>query len=144
MFVYAVPPYFVTNIAPNYEALSQRISSKVKFSRQNPFSVQISLDHLDYPGEELLRLIGEKLLGVYETAYQMNFNHELQRENIAALAAGCASLLSTSHRRHFVKSLVTMLTEQRVAGEHIYEEDNLNGVLRDVTEQLGRTETGEY
>ena len=62
----------------------------------------------------------------------------------AALAAGCASLLSTSHRRHFVKSLVTMLTEQRVSGEHIYEEDNLNGVLRDVTEQLGRTETGEY
>ena len=61
-----------------------------------------------------------------------------------ALAAGCASLLSTSHRRHFVKSLVTMLTEQRVTGEHIYEEDILNGVLRDVTEQLGRTETGEY
>jgi len=144
LFVYAVPPYFVTNIAPNYEALSQRISSKVKFSRQNPFSVQISLDHLDYPGEELLRLIGGKLLGVYETAYQMNFNHELQSENIAALAAGCASLLSTSHRRHFVKSLVTMLTEQRVTGEHIYEEDTLNGVLRDVTEQLGRTETGEY
>lgn len=144
LFVYAVPPYFVTNIAPNYEALSQRISSKVKFSRQNPFSVQISLDHLDYPGEELLRLIGEKLLGIYETAYQMNFNHELQRENIAALAAGCASLLSTSHRRHFVKSLVTMLTEQKVSGEHIYEEENLNGVLRDVTEQLGRTETGEY
>ena len=144
LFVYAVPPYFVTNIAPNYEALSQRISSKVKFSRQNPFSIQISLDHLDYPGEELLRLIGEKLLRVYETAYAMNFTHELQRENIAALAAGCASLLSTSHRRHFVKSLVTMLTEQRVSGEHIYEEDNLNGVLRDVTDQLGRTETGEY
>ncbi len=144
LFVYAVPPYFVTNIAPNYEALSQRISSKVKFSRQNPFSVQISLDHLDYPGEELLRLIGEKLLNVYETAYEMNFNHELQRENIAALAASCASLLSTSHRRHFVKSLVTMLTEQRVTGEHLYEEDNLNGVLRDVTEQLGQTETGEY
>ena len=100
--------------------------------------------HLDYPGEELLRLIGEKLLGVFETAYQMSLNHELQRENIAKLAAGCASLLSTSHRRHFVKSLVTMLTEQRVAGEHIYEDDNLNGVLRDVTEQLGRTETGEY
>jgi hypothetical protein len=144
LFVYAVPPYFVTNIAPNYEALSQRISSKVKFSRQNPYSVQISLDHLDYPGEELLRLIGEKLLGVYETAYAMKFNHELQDENIARLAAGCASLLSTSHRRHFVKSLITMLTEQRVTGEHIYEEDNLNGVLRDVTEQLGRTETGEY
>ena len=56
-----MPPYFVTNIAPQYEALSQRISSKVKFSRKNPFSVQISLDQLDYPGEALLKMIGERL-----------------------------------------------------------------------------------
>jgi len=124
--------------------LSQRISAQVKFSRQNPFSVQISLDHLDYPGEELLRLIGAKLVGVYETAYQMKFDRDLQARNIEGLAASCASLLSTSHRRHFVKSLITMLTEQRVAGEHLYEEENLQGVLRDVTEQLGRTESGEY
>ncbi len=144
LFVYAVPPYFVTNIAPQYEALSQRISAKVKFSRQNPFSVQISLDHLDYPGEELLRLIGAKLVDVYETAYQMNFDRELQTSNIAGLAAGCASLLSTSHRRHFVKSLITMLTEQRVGGERPYEDENLQGVIRDVTEQLGRSEVGEY
>jgi hypothetical protein len=53
-------------------------------------------------------------------------------------------LLSTSHRRHFVKSLITMLTEQRVGGEHLYEDENLQGVLRDVTEQLGRTDAGEY
>lgn len=144
LFVYAVPPYFVTNIAPQYEALSQRISAQVKFSRQNPFSVQISLDHLDYPGEELLRLIGAKLVDVYETAYQMKFDRDLQIRNIEGLAASCASLLSTSHRRHFVKSLITMLTEQRVAGERPYEEENLQGVLRDVTEQLGRSEVGEY
>lgn len=144
LFVYAVPPYFVTNIAPQYEALSQRISAKVKFSRRNPFSVQISLDHLDYPGEELLRLIGAKLVDVYETAYQMTFDRELQTRNIAGLAAECASLLSTSHRRHFVKSLITMLTEQRVGGERLYEEENLQGVIRDVTEQLGRSESGEY
>ena len=71
LFVYAVPPYFITNIAPQYEALSQRISAKVKFSRKNPFSVQISLDHLDYPGEELLRLIGDKLVGVFEVAFEI-------------------------------------------------------------------------
>jgi hypothetical protein len=144
LFVYAVPPYFVTNIAPQYEALSQRISAKVKFSRQNPFSVQISLDHLDYPGEELLRLIGAKLVDVYETAYQMKFDRDVQTRNIDGLAASCASLLSTSHRRHFVKSLITMLTEQRIAGERLYEDENLEGVLRDVTEQLGRTDAGEY
>jgi len=144
LFVYAVPPYFVSNIAPQYEALSQRISSKVKFSRKNPFSVQISLDHLDYPGEQLLRLIGERLLEVFEIAYGIKFDRKLQAQNIAGLAEACASLLSTSHRRHFVKSLMDILTEQRVEGERLYEADNTQSVVRQVTEQLGRSEGGEY
>ncbi len=144
LFAYAVPPYFVTNIAPQYEALSQRISSKVKFSRKNPYSVQISLDQLDYPGEELLRRIGEKLLGVFETAYDLKLDHELQARNIAQLADTCAALLSTSHRRHFVKSLIDMLAEQRAEGERLYEADNVQNVVRGVTEQLGRSQGGEY
>jgi hypothetical protein len=144
LFVYAVPPYFVTNIAPQYEALSQRISSKVKFSRKNPFSVQISLDQLDYPGEELLRMIGEKLLLIFELAYEVKLDHELQARNIEQLAEACASLLSTSHRRHFVKSLMDILTEQRVDGERLYETDGVETVVRGVTEQLGRAEGGEY
>jgi hypothetical protein len=144
LFAYAVPPYFVTNIAPQYEALSQRISSKVKFSRKNPYSVQISLDQLDYPGEELLRKIGEKLLGVFEQAYDVKLDHELQSRNIAQLADTCAALLSTSHRRHFVKSLMDMLAEQRAEGERLYEQDNVQNVVRAVTEQLGRAQGGEY
>jgi P-loop Domain of unknown function (DUF2791) len=144
LFMYAVPPYFVTNIAPQYEALSQRISSKVKFSRKNPFSVQISLDQLDYPGEELLRLIGEKLRGIFELAYGVQFDHELQAQNIASLADTCAALLSTSHRRHFVKSLIDLLAEQRAEGERLYEPDNVQNVVRGVTEQLGRSQGGEY
>ncbi len=144
LFAYAVPPYFVTNIAPQYEALSQRISSKVKFSRKNPFSVQISLDQLDYPGEDLLRRIGDKLLGIFELAYDMKFDRELQAQNIAQLAEVCGALLSTSHRRHFVKSLIDMLAEQRAEGEHLYEPDNVQNVVRAVTEQLGQTQGGEY
>jgi hypothetical protein len=144
LFAYAVPPYFVTNIAPQYEALSQRIGSKVKFSRKNPFSVQISLDRLDYPGEELLRRIGEKLLHVFEVAYGVKFDRGLQTKNIAQLAETCAALLSTSHRRHFVKSLVDILAEQRVEGERLYEPENMQNVMRQVTEQLGRVQGGEY
>ncbi|MFN0118989.1 MAG: BREX system ATP-binding domain-containing protein [Blastocatellia bacterium] len=144
LFTYAVPPYFVTNIAPQYEALSQRISSKVKFSQRNPYSVQISLDHLDYPGEELLRQIGDKLLGIYEKAYGMSFNQKLQSQNISQLADTCGALLSTSHRRHFVKSLVDMLADQRAAGERLFEQDNVQTVVRQVTEQLGRSQGGEY
>lgn len=144
LFAYAVPPYFVTNIAPQYEALSQRISSKVKFSRKNPYSVQISLDQLDYPGEELLRKIGEKLLGVFELAYGIKLDHELQAQNIAQLADTCAALLSTSHRRHFVKSLIDMLAEQRAESERLYEQDTVQNVVRAVTEQLGHAQSGEY
>jgi len=144
LFVYAVPPYFVTNIAPQYEALSQRISSKVKFSRKNPFSVQISLDQLDYPGEEMLKMIGEKLLAVFELAYEMKFDREVQSKNIERLAQACGALLSTSHRRHFVKSLMDILTEQRVEGERLYEPDGVQVIVRHVTEQLGHSESGEY
>jgi len=144
LFVYAVPPYFVTNIAPQYEALSQRISSKVKFSRKNPFSVQISLDQLDYPGEQMLKMIGEKLLAIFELAYDMKFDRKMQSKNIEQLAAACGSLLSTSHRRHFVKSLMDILTEQRVEGEKLCEADGVQVVVRHVTEQLGRSEGGEY
>ena len=144
LFVYAVPPYFVTNIAPQYEALSQRISSKVKFSRKNPFSVQISLDQLDYPGEQLLRMICEKLLSVFEVAYEVKLDRALQAKNIEQLAETCGSLLSTSHRRHFVKSLMDILTEQRVDGEKLYEAEGVQTVVRSVTEQLGRSEGGEY
>lgn len=144
LFVYAVPPYFVTNIAPQYEALSQRISSKVKFSRKNPFSVQISLDQLDYPGEQLLRMIGEKLLAIFELAYEVKLDRALQAKNIEQLAETCGALLSTSHRRHFVKSLMDILTEQRVDGEKLYETDGVQTVMRHVTEQLGRSEGGEY
>lgn len=144
LFVYAVPPYFITNIAPQYEALSQRISSKVKFSRKNPFSLQISLDQLDYPGEELLCLIGEKLLHIFELAYSIKLNFELQQQNIKALASVCSSFLSTSHRRHFVKSLIEILTEQRVDGEKQYEANGLEVVVRQVSGQLGRQAHKEY
>ena len=74
----------------------------------------------------------------------MRFDRAIQEQNIARLAEACGSLLSTSHRRHFVKSLMDILTEQRVEGERVYEADGLHGVVRQVTEQLGRSEGGEY
>jgi hypothetical protein len=37
-----------------------------------------------------------------------------------------------------------ILTEQRVDGERLYEADGVQAVVRGVTEQLGRSEGGEY
>ena len=84
------------------------------------------------------------MLNVFEIAYEIKLDRELQAQNIASLAETCASLLSTSHRRHFIKSLMDILTEQRVEGERVYEADSVQGVVQQVTEQLGRSESGEY
>jgi hypothetical protein len=47
MFVYAVPPQFINDVAPRYPALQQRVRAPGRFSRTNHFSPQISLEHLD-------------------------------------------------------------------------------------------------
>jgi hypothetical protein len=77
-------------------------------------------------------------------AFDVKFDRTIQEQNVARLADTCGSLLSTSHRRHFVKSLMDILIEQRVEGERPYETDGLPGVVRGVSEQLGRSEGGEY
>jgi hypothetical protein len=37
-----------------------------------------------------------------------------------------------------------MLAEQKADGERVYEPDNVQNVVRGVTEQLGRSQGGEY
>ena len=49
MFMYAVPPDFITDIVPKYPALQQRVQVAELLFALNPFSPQISLDHLDIP-----------------------------------------------------------------------------------------------
>ncbi|MCG8346506.1 MAG: ATP-binding protein [Chloroflexales bacterium] len=59
MFIYAVPPAFIHDIVPKYPALQQRIQAPGYFSRANPFSPQINLDHLDIPDDQLLTQSGD-------------------------------------------------------------------------------------
>lgn len=137
LFMYAVPPRFVTDIAPKYEALSQRIGRKADvFSRRNPFSTIISLEELDLPGVELLREIGKRILAVYEVAYRVNFDVTRQGGNIDLLAHQCAQLLSDHHRRLFVKTLVNFLNEQRFDGERDYDEEKVVSEIRKVNSEI--------
>lgn len=131
MFVYAVHPGFVNDIAPKYQALSQRIGKMSEmFSRRNPQSTIISLQDLDLPGTELLRQIGLKLLAIYEVAHEVGFNTQLQRENINMIAEQCAALLSDNHRREFVKTLIGFFNEQRSEGERRYDEEQAIAAIR--------------
>jgi hypothetical protein len=118
MFIYAVPPAFIHDIVPKYPALQQRIQAPSYFSRSNPFSPQISLDRLDVPNEELLTQIGYRLLPIFETAYSVRLDPEIQAANIAVLSeAARNSYLAISHRRLFIKALVTEWYRQKEEGQ---------------------------
>lgn len=118
MFMYAVPPEFVKSVVPKYPALQQRIAAPNFFSRANPFSPQISLDRLDMQDSVLLAEIGNRLLPIFELAYGQRMNHDIQAENVNVLAqAALNAYLDISHRRLFIKALITEWYRQKEEGE---------------------------
>jgi hypothetical protein len=118
LFMYAVPPDFLNTVVPKYPALQQRVQAANYFSRSNPFSPQIDLEHLDIPDEELLEQIGYRLLPIFELAYGVKLDQALQTANIHALSAAARNAyLAISHRRLFVKTLVTEWYRQKEEGE---------------------------
>ncbi len=116
--MYAVPPDFLHTVVPKYPALQQRIQAANYFSRANPFSPQIDLEHLDIPDEQLLEQIGYRLLPIFELAYDAKLNRDVQTANILTLSeAARNSYLAISHRRLFVKALITEWYRQKEEGE---------------------------
>ena len=80
MFVYAVPPQFINDIVPRYPALQQRLRTPGRFSHANHFSPQISLEHLDLDENDLMLAIGEKLIPIYETAFDVDWTEDPVRQ----------------------------------------------------------------
>jgi hypothetical protein len=118
LFMYAVPPDFLHTVVPKYPALQQRIQAANYFSCANPFSPQINLEHLDLPDEVLLEQISYRLQPIFEIAYGVKLDSDIQTENIRILSeAARNSYLAISHRRLFVKALVTEWFRQKEEGE---------------------------
>src|SRR5207302_1182897 len=118
LFMYAVPPDFLQTVVPKYPALQQRVQAADYFSRTNPFSPQIDLDHLDLPDQALLVQIGYRLMPIFEIAYGVKLDGETQSQNVRVLAAAAvSSYLAVSHRRLFVKAVVTEWFRQKEEGE---------------------------
>jgi hypothetical protein len=137
MFVYAVPPAFITDIVPKYPALQQRVQAPNYFSRTNPFSPQISLERLDVPDDELLLQIGYRLLPIFEIAYAATLDAEIQAANIATLSeAARHSYLAISHRRLFIKALITEWFRQKVEGERALAADEAVAAIRGQSDAL--------
>jgi hypothetical protein len=137
MFVYAVPPAFINDIVPKYPALQQRIQAPSYFSRSNPFSPQINLERLDVPDDELLVQIGYRLLPIFEIAYTLKLDADIQAGNIATLSeAARASYLAISHRRLFVKALITAWFRQKEEGERPLSLEEATAAIRGQSDTL--------
>jgi len=137
LFMYAVPPDFLHTVVPKYPALQQRVQAADYFSRINPFSPQINLDHLDIPDDELLNEIGYRLMAIFEVAYGVQLDRAIQTENIHILSAAAReSYLAISHRRLFVKALVTEWFRQKETGETIISPEYATAVIRGQSDAL--------
>ena len=124
-------------VVPKYPALQQRIQAPNYFSRSNPFSPQINLDHLDIPDDQLLEEIGYRLLAIFEVAYEAKLNPELQAGNIQTFSeAARNSYLAISHRRLFVKALVTEWFRQKEEGEQPTTSEYAEAAIRGQSEAL--------
>lgn len=145
MFVYAVPPQFINDIVPKYPALQQRVRAPGRFSRINHFSPLINLEHLDLHEDDLMLAIGEKLIPIYEVAFETELNHAVQRANAAILANTARDVfLDVSHRRLFVKSFVVELSRQHFGEEHTITEAEAQAILRGQVDALLGGETPPY
>lgn len=137
LFMYAVPPDFLNTVVPKYPALQQRVQAADYFSRSNPFSPQINLEHLDVPDDQLLVEIGYRLLPIFEAAYDVKLNREMQTENVRVLAeAAFNSYLAVSHRRLFVKALVMEWFRQKESGETTITPDYAAAIIRGQSDAL--------
>ncbi len=120
VFLYAVPPEFMTTLVPDYPALEQRLRGASLFSTKSPMSPIIDLDRLPLGPEELFRKIGYRLLALFQAAHGDTLDEKIQKKNIQALAEEMsASQLESGARRGYVKALIQMLTEQKREGEKL-------------------------
>ncbi len=142
LFIYAVLPQFISDIVPSYPALQQRLQVQMRryFSLANPFSPQINLDQLDMSEEELLVNIAERLRGIFEMAYDTRLNATLQTDNVRHLAlAALRSLSGTSHRRIFIKALISEWYNQMQTGESALSDSQAEAIIGSGTREADGT-----
>ena len=145
MFVYAVPPQFINDVVPKYPALQQRVRAPGRFSKINHFSPIINLEHLDLDEDDLMIAIAEKLIPIYEAAFDVALDHATQQANAVILANVARDVfLDVSHRRLFVKSFVVELSRQHHTAEHTLTEDEAKAILRGQIDELMGGETAPY
>ncbi len=108
--LYAVPDelMLMDRPGPSYEALKQRLQTV--FSRWEPTGVKIYLERLQIEPIPFLLQIGQKLMELYQRAYQIVLPQELTQANIRVLAHRVYHhrFADISYRRLFITTLIPL------------------------------------
>lgn len=144
LFLYAVPPEFLTVVVPEYPALQQRLQAPVPLSRQSPKAPLIDLERLDLEPEPLLLQLGERLLAVDEAAYGVDHSGTDRGDLRTLVSAVVDNQLDVSHRRLFVKTFIAHLDglRGRPGGAEPLTDAGAVQVLRRVFDQLQFEQVG--
>ncbi|MGB6561245.1 MAG: BREX system ATP-binding domain-containing protein [Candidatus Binataceae bacterium] len=111
MFLYAATPDFRSDVIRNYSALQDRIGTKA-FSKGSPMVPLINLE--EGITEQVIYSIGEKLLGVFSKADDVQWNFLTQKTNMEAIVAAQKDFLfETPKPRFFVYQYCRFLHQQR-------------------------------
>jgi hypothetical protein len=143
MIFYAIPnEHFLTEgRSPAYEALRQRIQTIFDFT--NPTGVKIRLDRLARDPVVLMTEIGNKLAGVYETAYRREVGMEARARLVQVLAAVVSERAfgDIGYKRLFVQAMVRALHSLRLSGDVEVDEEFARRMLSTTEEPAPGDET---
>ncbi len=134
LWIYAVPPEFLTNVVPEYPALEQRLRGASTFSSVNPLAPVIDLDRLPLGPTALLTAIGGKLLDLHLRAHEGTLDEAAQRGNLQDLARELGERqLEVGTRRTFVKAAAQLLATQQREGSRRLAPDEIRGFAAEGT-----------
>ncbi|MFQ6092689.1 MAG: BREX system ATP-binding domain-containing protein [bacterium] len=145
MFFYAVPDdrQLLDGKEDVYEALRQRLRGV--FSGINPSGVKVNLEELGIEPTSFLFEVGEKVAGIYELAYGLQFPPDILETTIRNLAGSAYEerYADISYRRLFVKGLVEILHRLRENPTRPINKELTTHILRLGLESLESTEMEE-
>jgi hypothetical protein len=126
MFLYAANEEFRSDVIAKYEALENRIGN-VAMSAGSPMVPFIDLDSVNT--EEVIDLLGERLMDIVETARGIQLDREIQRQNFKMLKDAYTFDLRLSPRT-FVALMVRFLPRQ-AANQRLINEDEAEAFVHD-------------
>jgi len=138
MFFYAVPDenLLLEGSGGVYEALKQRLRSA--FTDANPVGVRIDLEELGVEPVQFMKLLGNRLADLFETAYEVKLPQQRRETVIRVLAelAVSAFAFDVGYRRLFVVSAVEALHQLRANPSLDFGRKDAEKLMRVTTQRL--------